>query len=81
MAMTTPTAMAYRTTAPPDKAEVQAAEVQAAEVRTAVAEPAEVLAVACPRAVVASTRRGERPSGARAEPCTHSWFILASGSW
>ena len=46
MAMTTQTAMAYRMAAPPDKAEERVAEV---------------LAEACPRAVVASTRRGEHP--------------------
>ena len=88
--MTTPTAMAYRTAAPPDKAEVPVAEVPVAEalaavVRPAVAGPAEVLAevlaVVCPRAAVATTRGGEHPSAARAQPCTHAWFILASGSW
>ena len=82
--MTTPTAMAYRTAAPPDKAEEQvalAAAVRPAVAGPAVAGPAEVLAEVCPRAVVATTRRGEPPSVARAEPCTHAWFILASGTW
>ena len=61
MALTTPTAMAYRTANPADKAALVAVAV---------------LAVACPRAVVASTRRDEYPSVARAKPCTHAWFIL-----
>ncbi len=68
----TPTSMAYRTDVPADKAAVL----------VAVAGLAEVLAVACPRAVVASTRRrGERPSVVCVKPCTQAWFILASGIW
>ena len=81
MAMTTPTEMAYRTAAPPDKTEEPVVEALVAVVRPAVAGLAEVLAEACPRVVVASTLSGEHPSVALAEPCTRSWFILASGIW
>jgi hypothetical protein len=69
MALTTPTAMAYRTDALADKAAALVAGVLA------------VAAVDCLRAVVASTRHAEHPSAARAKPCTHAWFILASGIW
>ena len=76
MVLTTPMAMAYRTDAPADKAALVPAAAPAGEVPAA-----EELAVDCPRAVVASTRRSEHPSVPRAKSCTHSWFILASGIW
>ena len=76
MALTTPTAMACRTDAPADKAAVvPVAEALVAETLVAealVAGPAvtaEVLAVAYPRAVVASTRRrGKCPVSALRSP-------------
>ena len=75
MALTTPTAMACRTDAPADKAAVVSAVVPVAEALVAealVAGPAvtaEVLAVAYPRAVVASTRRrGKCPVSALRSP-------------
>ncbi len=84
MALTTPTVMASRTDAPADKVEAPVAVVPVAEglVAGPAAVAAEVLAVAYPTAVVASTRRrGKCPLVARAKPCTHAWFILASGIW
>jgi hypothetical protein len=64
MALTTPTAMACRTDAPADKAAVvpEVPVVPVVLVVPVAAVLAAVLAVAYPRAVVASTRRrGERP--------------------
>jgi hypothetical protein len=70
MALTTPTAMACRTDAPADKAAVVPVAVPVAEALVAgPAVTAEVLAVAYPRAVVASTRRhGKCPVSALRAP-------------
>ena len=62
----TPTAMAYRTAVPVDKA------APVAEVPAAAVLGVEVLAVACPRAVVASTRRGEHPTVLPAQSPAHT---------